>query len=101
MFDLTGRVAVVTGASSGLGRQMSYALASQGADLVLLARRLDRLNEIKEEIEKTGRKVLALECDVTDTDAINRCAQKAKEYFGKVDILINCAGASKDKGWWT
>lgn len=98
MFDLTNRVAVITGASSGLGRQMSYALASQGADLVIMARRLDRLNEIKAEIEKTGRRVLALACDVTKTEDIDRCAEEVKKYFGRADILINCAGASKDKG---
>ena len=64
MFDLKGNVAVVTGASSGLGKQMSKALAKQGADLVLLARRIERLEESKKELEKLGVKVLPIKCDV-------------------------------------
>ena len=67
MFNLKGRVAVITGASSGLGKQMSHGLADQGADLVILARRFDRLIELKEELEKKGTKVLAIKCDVTNT----------------------------------
>ncbi len=98
MFSLKGRVAVITGASSGLGKQMSHGLADQGADLVILARRFDRLIELKEELEKKGTKVLAIKCDVTNTEEINNAAKQTEEEFGKVDILINCAGASRDKG---
>lgn len=98
MFNLKGRVAVITGASSGLGKQMSRAFAKQGADLVILARRMEKLEELKKELESDGVKVLALKCDVTDTDNINECANKVEKEFGKVDILINCAGSSKDKG---
>ena len=98
MFSLKGRVAVVTGASSGLGKQMSIAFAKQGADLVLLARRYERLVELKEELEKTGVRVLALKCDVTSTEDIDNAAKLAEETFGKVDILVNCAGSSKDAG---
>ena len=98
MFDLKGRVAVVTGASSGLGMQMSRGLASQGADLVIIARRYDRLLELKEELEKKGTKVLAIKCDVTNTHEINNAAALVEQFFGKVDILVNCAGSSKDKG---
>ena len=98
MFDLKGRVAVVTGASSGLGRQMAKGFAKQGADLVILARRVERLEALKEELEKEGVKVLPLKCDVTSTEDINAAAAKAEEVFGKVDILVNCAGSSKDKG---
>ncbi len=98
MFSLKGKVAVITGASSGLGKQMSYAFAKQGADLVLLARRIERLEEIKKELEKENVKVLALKCDVTNTDNINECARIAEEEFKHIDILVNCAGASKDKG---
>ena len=98
MFNLKGRVAVVTGASSGLGKQMSYAFAEAGADLVILARRLDRLEELKVELEKKGVKVLPIKCDVTNTEEINEAAKKAEEVYGKVDILVNCAGSAKNAG---
>ena len=98
MFSLKGRVAVITGASSGLGMQMSRAFANQGADLVLLARRVERLEELKNELSGTGVKILALKCDVTSTEDVDGAAKMAEQVFGKVDILVNCAGASKDKG---
>ncbi len=98
MFNLKGRVAVVTGASSGLGKQMAEAFARQGADLVLLARRIERLEESKRELEGLGVKVLPIKCDVTSTDDINSAAKIVEMTFGKVDILVNCAGSSKDKG---
>jgi len=98
MFNLKGRVAVVTGASSGLGKQMSMALAKQGADLVIIARRLDRLEEYKKELEKEGARVLPIKCDVTSSEDIERAAKLAEDIFGKVDILVNCAGSSKDAG---
>ena len=98
MFNLSGRVAVVTGASSGLGRQMTEAFACQGANLVLLARRIERLEEIKKDLEKKGVKVLTVKCDVTSTEDVNNAAKLAEETFGKVDILVNCAGSSRDAG---
>lgn len=99
MFDLKGRVAVVSGASSGLGQQMALALARQGANLVILARRMERLKEFKPKLIKAGaEKVLAVKCDVTSTEDINAAAKAAEKEFGKVDILLNCAGSSKDKG---
>ena len=98
MFNLKNRVVVITGASSGLGKQMTYAFANQGADLVLLARRMDRLIELKEELEKNNIKVLPIKCDVTNTEDIESAAKLASDTFGKVDVLVNCAGASKDKG---
>ncbi len=99
MFNLKGRVAVVTGASSGLGKQMAMAFAKQGASLVILARRLERLEEFKPELIKAGApKVLAIKCDVTSTDDIDAAAEATEKEFGKVDILLNCAGSSKDKG---
>ena len=98
MFSLKGRVAVVTGASSGLGKAMTHAFAEAGASLVILARRIDKLKELKRDLESKGAKVLAIKCDVTKTNEINFAAEKTREIFGKVDILVNCAGASKDKG---
>ena len=98
MFDLKNRVAVISGASSGLGRQMAKAFAEQGADLVILARRIERLEELKNELSSFGVKILPIKCDVTSTDDINAAAKSAENEFGKVDILVNCAGSSKDKG---
>lgn len=99
MFDLSGNVAVVTGASSGLGKQMAKAFAKQGANLAILARRIERLEELKEALESEFKvKVLPVQCDVTSTDSINAAAEAVKKEFGRVDILLNCAGSSKDKG---
>ena len=98
MFNLKGRVAVISGASSGLGRQMARAFANQGADLVILARRFERLEELKKELEPLNVRVLPIMCDVTSTEDINHAAEQAEKEFGHVDILVNCAGSSKDKG---
>ena len=98
MFNLKGRVAVITGASSGLGKQMAKGFAEAGADLVILARRIERLEELKQELEQKGVKVLPIKCDVTSTEDIDNAAKLSEETFGKVDILVNCAGSSKDKG---
>lgn len=98
MFNLKGRVAVVSGASSGLGKQMSRALAQQGADLVILARRIERLEELEKELENYGVKVLPVKCDVTNVEDIKNAAEMAEKEFGKVDILINCAGSAKNAG---
>ncbi len=99
MFDLRGRVAVVSGASSGLGQQMALALARRGATLAILARRIDRLEEFRPKLLKAGaKKVLAIRCDVTSTEDINNAAAEVEKKFDRVDILVNCAGSSKDKG---
>ncbi len=98
MFDLTNRVAVITGASSGLGKQMAKAFAEQGATVVLVARRIEKLEDLKRELESAGAKCLAVKCDVTSTEDIKNAAALTEKTFGKVDILVNCAGASKDKG---
>ena len=98
MFNLKGRVAVISGASSGLGKQMARGFAEAGADLVILARRVEKLEELKSELEGLGVKVLPIKCDVTLTEDIDNAAKAAEQEFGKVDILVNCAGSSKDKG---
>ena len=93
MFSLKGRVAVVTGASSGLGVHMAKALAAQGADLAILARRAERLEAVKKEIEALGVKCLSVTCDVTKEETVIAAAQAVEKEYGKVDILINNAGA--------
>ena len=98
MFNLKGRVAVITGASSGLGKQMAKAFAEQGADLAILARRVERLEELKAELEPMGVRVVPIKCDVTSTEDIDNAARLVEQTYGKVDILVNCAGSSKDKG---
>jgi 3-oxoacyl-[acyl-carrier protein] reductase len=92
MFSLKGRVALVTGASSGLGTQFARALADNGASVVLVARRVDRLKALKEEIEKKGGKAIAVEADVTDRAAMARAFDAAEKAFGIVTILVNNAG---------
>ena len=98
MFNLTGRVAVITGASSGLGRQMSIAFAKQGADVVVMARRVQKLEEVRKQIEEMGRKCLAIECDVTNVEDIEHAVRQVEDVFGKCDILVNCAGSAKNNG---
>ncbi len=94
LFDLTGKIALVTGASSGLGVQYAKALAEHGADLVLLARRVDKLEQVKGEIVAMGRKCLALKCDVTIESEIVAAVNEAVKSFGKIDIMVNNAGVS-------
>ena len=89
LFDLTGRVAVVTGASSGLGADAARAYAGQGADVALLARRVEKLKTVA-----TGRKVLVVGCDVTDEEQVRKAIGKVVARFGKIDILLNNAGVA-------
>ena len=97
MFDLSGKIAVVSGASSGLGIQMATAFARQGASLAILARRYERLEELANKLSgEYGVKVLPIRCDVTSTEDINAAAQKVEAEFGRADILLNCAGAAKN-----
>ncbi|MGM0215778.1 SDR family NAD(P)-dependent oxidoreductase [Enterococcus sp. AZ109] len=91
-FDLTGRVALVTGASSGLGVQFAKALANQGAKVALMARREDRLKAVAEEITALGSEALVVPCDVSDFASIPAAVQKVEDHFGKLDILVNNAG---------
>jgi gluconate 5-dehydrogenase len=96
-FDLYGKVAVVTGASRGLGQYFGRALAKAGADLVITSRRLDDLRGFQEEIEALGRRVLPLELDVRDEASIRAMAPRAIEHFGRIDILVNNAGCNVRK----
>ena len=92
MFDLTGKVAIVTGASAGLGVQFAKAMAGQGADIALLARRLDKLEEVADEIRALGRKCIAVPCDVGSENEIINAIEKVVNEFGRIDILVNNAG---------
>src|SRR5207245_8169334 len=94
LFDLTGRVAIVTGGSIGLGRQMAEGLAEMGADLVLCARKKERCYQAAEELQQLGVKTLALACDVKDLDQIRDVVQQAASEFGRIDVLINNAGTA-------
>lgn len=98
MFGLKGRVVVVSGASSGLGAQMARGYAAQGADLVITARRIEKLEALAKEIRKMGVKCLPLKCDVTDPKMVNEVAKIVEKEFGKVDVLVNCAGSAKNAG---
>ena len=98
MFSLKGRVVVVSGASSGLGAQMARGFADQGADLVILARRVEKLEALASELRKKGVKVLPLKCDVTDSNMVDDVAKTVEKEFGKVDVLVNCAGSAKNAG---
>jgi NAD(P)-dependent dehydrogenase (short-subunit alcohol dehydrogenase family) len=94
LFDLTGRVAIVTGGSVGLGRQMAEGLAEMGANLVLCARKKERCLQAAEDLQKLGVKTLALGCDVKNAKSIQDVVGTTVSQFGRIDILINNAGTS-------
>ena len=98
MFNLKGRVVVVSGASSGLGAQMAEGFAKQGADLVITARRIERLEQLAEKIRKLGVRCLPIKCDVTNVEDVNNAAKIAEKEYGKIDVLVNCAGSAKNNG---
>ena len=92
-FNLKDQVALVTGCSGGLGVQMAKALASQGANIVAIARRKEKLDQVCAEIsEEFGVKTLAVQCDITSTEAVEAAVDAALAEFGRIDILINNAG---------
>lgn len=92
-FDLSGQVAIVTGCSAGLGVQMAKALANQGAAIVAVARRQDKIEAVAKEIAETyGVKTLAVKCDITDTAMVDAMVDEVMAKFGRIDILINNAG---------
>ena len=94
LFDLTGRVAIITGGSVGLGRQMAEGLAEMGANLVLCARKKERCQQAAEELQKLGVRTLALGCDVKNPANVQEVADTTISEFGRIDILINNAGTS-------
>ncbi|MEM7099377.1 MAG: SDR family oxidoreductase [Pseudomonadota bacterium] len=94
LFDFTGQVAIVTGGSRGMGREMALALAARGADVVITSRKADACEAVAAEIESMGRQALAYGCHVAKWDELDGLVDAAYERFGKVDILINNAGMS-------
>jgi NAD(P)-dependent dehydrogenase (short-subunit alcohol dehydrogenase family) len=97
LFDLTGKVALVTGTSRGLGRAMGMALARAGADLAITSRDVATLEPVKRDLEALERKVLPLELDVRQQASIRRAVDAALERYGKIDVLVNNAGCNVRK----
>ena len=97
LFDLAGRVAIVTGTSRGLGQYMARALARAGADLVLTSRKRDHLLTFEKEIASLGRRTVSLELDVRDQDSIEHMVEQAEQAYGHLDILVNNAGCNVRK----
>ena len=95
LFDLTGEVALVTGASSGLGRRFAAVLAANGATVIAAARRADRLDSLVAEIRDTGGKAIAVPCDVTDRASIASAFDAAEAEAGTVTIVVNNAGIAR------
>lgn len=94
LFDLSGRVALVTGASRGLGQYMARALARAGADIAITSRDQGRLVETKEDILDIGSRALSVELDVLDLDSIQSAVQNVEAHFGRLDVLVNNAGCN-------
>jgi 3-oxoacyl-[acyl-carrier protein] reductase len=94
IFDLTGKVALVTGASSGLGVRFAEVLAENGASIVLVARRADRIDAVKARIEQSGGRAIAVEADVRERAAMQAAFDAAEQVFGTVTILVNNAGVA-------
>lgn len=95
MFDLTGKVAAISGATRGIGKAMAFALAEAGADIALLQRNIEQ-TDIKVEIEKeTGRKCTIIPCDMEDLEQVKEAIPNVIKAFGKIEILVNCAGIQR------
>jgi len=93
--DLSGRTALITGGSMGLGRAMSLKMAAAGANVVIVARRQEHIDEAVQQVRaQNAGKAHGISCDVTDPSAIEDCYKEAVATFGQVDILVNNAGSS-------
>ncbi|MBR4756859.1 MAG: SDR family NAD(P)-dependent oxidoreductase, partial [Bacteroidales bacterium] len=92
-FDLKGQVALVTGCSGGLGVQMAKALAAAGCNIIPIARRMDKLEEVAAELRSAyGVDAYPIRCDITSTEQVEETVRKALDHFGRIDIVINNAG---------
>ena len=98
LFDITGKTAIVTGASSGLGVTFAEVLSAGGANVVLAARRTDRLQQVAEKISQGGGKALPVTCDVGDPEQVKAMVDASVQRFDRVDILVNNAGVAADVG---
>jgi NAD(P)-dependent dehydrogenase (short-subunit alcohol dehydrogenase family) len=94
LFDLTGKVAIVTGGGRGLGQQIAEGFAESGAHVVVCSRKLEACQEVSEELKKLGVESLAFKCDVANPEDVRNVVEKTMEKFGRIDILVNNSGAS-------
>ncbi|MBT4512486.1 MAG: SDR family NAD(P)-dependent oxidoreductase, partial [Chloroflexi bacterium] len=92
--SLSGKVAIITGSSQGIGKGLANGFVAAGASVVLVARSVDRLDECAHEIENSGGKAMAVPADVTSSSQVSQMVQKTLEAFGRIDVLVNCAGGS-------
>ena len=96
MFDLSDKVAIITGASQGIGRTMATVMSESGANVICVARSEDKIKELSSEIENKGGRAIPIACDVGDADAFSNTIKSVVDQFGKLDILINNAGITRD-----
>ena len=94
LHDLTGRVALITGGSRGLGREMALAFAEAGADVIITSRKIDSCNAVAAQVERMGRRALSYACHVADWASLDGLVEASYTRFGRVDILVNNAGMS-------
>jgi len=98
LFDLGGKIAIVTGGSRGLGRALCLGLAQAGADVVVASRRLEACEAVAREVEGVGRRALPVACDMARSEEIDRLAEACFEHFGRCDVLVNNAGVTQVPG---
>lgn len=92
---LQNKIALITGAGRGIGRSISFAFAGQGADVILVARTQKELDDLAQEIQNKGNRAVAMACDISSRDSIDKLAREIKQAFGHIDILVNNAGISR------
>jgi NAD(P)-dependent dehydrogenase (short-subunit alcohol dehydrogenase family) len=98
LFDLSGKIAIVTGGSQGLGKALCLGLAKAGADIVVTSRRLTACEDVAREVEALGRRALPVACDMSRWEEIDQLAERCFEHFGRCDVLVNNAGVTQTPG---